>query len=68
MFGCEISFLEQWLFSLPVRLEGLGLYLLTVSANSLYAASGHATEVIVSAIISATPFEPSVHDDLVFIA
>ena len=68
MFGCEISSLDQRLFSLSVRLGGFGLDLPTVSANSLYAASRHATEVIVSAIISATPFEPSVHDDLVFIA
>ena len=64
MFGCEISSLEQRLFSLPLRLGGLGLDLPTVSANSLNAASRYATEVIVSAIISATPFEPSVHDDL----
>jgi len=68
MFGCEISSLEQRLFSLPVRLGGLGLDLPTVSANSLYAASRHATEVIVSAITVATPFEISVHDDLVFVA
>ena len=68
MFEYEISFLEQQLFSLPVHLGGLGLDLPTVSANYLYAASRHATEVIVSAIISATPFEPSVHDDLVFVA
>ena len=68
MFGCEISSLDQRLFSLSVRLGGLGLDLPTVSANSLYAASRHATEAIVSAIISATPFEPSVHDDLVFVA
>ena len=65
MFGCEISSLEQKLFSLSVH---LGLDLPTVSANSLYAACRHATEVIVSAIISATPFEPSAHDDLVFVA
>ena len=63
MFGCEIFSLDQRLFSLSVRLGGLGLDLPTVSAYSLYAASRHATEVIVSAIISATPFEPSVHDD-----
>ena len=68
MFGCEISSLDQRLFSLSVRLGGLGLDLPTVSANSLYAASRHATEVIVSAIISATPFEPSAHDDLAFVA
>ena len=68
MFGCEISSLEQRLFSLSVCLGGLGLDLPAVSANSLYAASRHATEVIVSAIISATPFEPSAHDDLVFVA
>ena len=51
-----------------MRLGGLGIDLPTVSANFLYAASRHATEVIVSAIKDATPFEPSVHDDLVFVA
>ena len=62
---CEISSSEQRLFSLPMCLGGLGLDLPTVSANSLYAASRHATAVIVGAITAATPFEISVHDDLV---
>ena len=68
MFGCDISSLEQRLFSLPMRFGGLGLDLPTVSANSLYAASGHATEAIVSAIVFTTPFESTVHDDLVSVA
>ena len=45
---------------------GLGIDLLC-PANSLYAASRHATEVIAGAIKDATPFEPSVHDDLVLL-
>ena len=68
LFGCEISSLEQKLFSLPVRFGGLGISVPTASAVDLYTASRHATQVIVSAIKQACSFQISVHDDMVFAA
>ena len=58
MFGCKIFSLEQWLFSLTVRLEGLGLDLPTVSANSLYAASRHATDLLSVPSFLPLPLNP----------
>ena len=68
LFVCEISSLEQKLFSLPVRFGGLGISVPTASAVDLYTASCHATQVIVSAIKQACSFQISVHDDMVFAA
>ena len=58
MFGCKIFSLEQRLFSLTVRLEGLGLDLPTVSANSLYAASRHATDLLSVPSFLPLPLNP----------
>ena len=68
LFGCEITSLEQQLFSLPVRFGGLGLSVPTASAVDLFTASRHATQVIVGAIKQACQFQISVHDDMVFSA
>ena len=51
VFGCEVSELEQQLFSLPVRFGGLGVSLPTSSTESMYMASHSATSLIVSAIV-----------------
>ena len=55
VFGCEISCLEQWLFSLPVHIGHLCVDLPSVSVDSIYAASRHATGIIVSAIKDVNP-------------
>ena len=68
MFGCEITSLEQRMFSLPVRFGGLGVDLPVTSADCKYAASRHATGVLVDVIIAGSPLEPSVHEDLVLVA
>ena len=68
LFGCEITSLEQQLFSLPVRFGGLGLSVPTASAADLFTASRHATQVIIGAIKQACQFQISVHDDMVFSA
>ena len=64
LFGCEISSLEQKLFSLPVRFGELGISVPTTSAVDLYTTSQHATQVIVSTIKQACSFQISVHDDM----
>ena len=68
MFGCEISSLEQRMFSLPVRFGGLGVDLPVTSADSMYAASRHATGILMDAIIAGSPLEPCVHEDLILVA
>ena len=68
MFGCEISSLEQRMFSLPVRFGGLGVDLPVTSADSMYAASRHATGILIDAIIAGSPVEPCVHEDLILVA
>ena len=68
LFECEITSLEQQLFSLPIRFGGLGLSVPTASAVDLFTASWHATQVIVGAIKQACQFQISVHDDMVFSA
>ena len=40
----------------------------TLSADSMYTASRHATSILVDAIKDASPFEPSLHEDLVLVA
>ena len=67
LFSCEISSLEQQLFSLPVRFGGLGLSVPTASAVDLFTGSWHATQVIVGAIKQACQFQISVHDDMIFV-
>ena len=68
MFGCEISSLEQRMFSLPVRFGGLGVDLPVTSADSMYAASRHATGILMDAIIAGSSLEPCVHEDLILVA
>ena len=66
--GCEITSLEQQLFSLPIRYGGLGLSVPTASAVDLFTASRHATKVIIGAIKQACQFQINVHDDMIFSA
>ena len=68
MFGCEISSLERRMFSLPICFGGLGVDLPVTSADSMYAASRHATGILVDAIIASSPLEPCVHEDLILVA
>ena len=65
LFGCEVSPLEQHLFSLPVHWGGLGLVMPSVSALFNFSASQRATQVIVNAIIGVNTFELDSHFDAV---
>ena len=65
MFGCEISQLEFELFSLPVRLGGLGICLPKYMAQPLYNTSRQATCAIVDSIRNIHCFELDIHDDAI---
>jgi len=60
LFGCEVSQLEQQMFSLPVRWGGLGLSMLSVSASLNFSASQCATQV--KAITDVNIFELDSHE------
>ena len=61
-FGCEVSLLEQHLFSLPVQWGGLGLMMPCGSATSNFSASQHATQVLGTAIKGVSIFELDNHE------
>ena len=56
------------MFSLPVCFGGLAVDLPVTSADSMYAASIHATGILVDAITAASPLEPSVNEDLILVS
>jgi len=66
LFGCEVSQLEQQVFSLPVRWGGLGLTRPCVSASLHFSASQCSTQVIVKAIRNMIPFELDSHELMLF--
>jgi len=65
MFGCELSQLEFELFSLPVRLGGLGICLPKYMVRPLYNTSRQATCAIVDSIRYIHRFELDIHDDAI---
>ena len=50
------------------NLSSLGVNLPVTSADSMYAASRHATGILVDAIIAGSPFELCVYEDLILVA
>ena len=66
LFVCEVSQLEQQMFSLPVRWGGLGLSMPSVSASLNFSASQCATQVIVKAITDVNIFELDSHELMLF--
>jgi len=66
LFGCEVSQLEQQMFSLPVHWGGLGLSMPSVSASLNFSASQCATQVIVKAITNVHIFELDSHELMLF--
>ena len=61
VFGCEVSQLEQHMFSLPVRWGGLGITIPCVSASLNFSASQCSTQVIVRAFSDSIPFKLDSH-------
>ena len=67
LFKCEIRNFT-WAPLAFTSYGGLGISVPTTSAVVLYAASQHATQVIVGTIKQACPFQISIHDYMVFLA
>ena len=61
IFGCEVSSLERELFSLPVRMGGLGVFKPNEMSEMLYNSSKESTKVIVNAIRGEQEFEIDTH-------
>ena len=59
VFGCDISSLEQQLFSLSVRFGGLGI---SFPLSPIYNASRASTQVLISALHGDSTFELATHE------
>ena len=65
LLGHDITPLDRDLFSLPVRLGGLGIRNPTTTADSLYSTSRHATQLLSNAIMGLGTYSFADHYDLV---
>jgi len=68
VFGCDISLLEQQLFSLPVRFGGLGVFCPLQTAGPFHSASKASTRILVSALLGDSSFELATHEATVLSA
>ena len=65
LFGVEVSSVERILFSLPLRMGGLGVKNPVTTASHCYASSIRSTTSLVKFIVGCSPFKLDTHVDTV---